>query len=131
MTVENEWIPWEGGEQPVENDVLVDIKMRSGTKYEKCWSHSLRWFLRNSANDIVAYRVITESGIKPRPIPQKPAVLNAPTPLEAIKAQAVKLDVISSYESDESKSVTLQTISKVIFASLESLKPCGTVNKVE
>lgn len=131
MTVENEWMPWEGGEQPVEDGVLVDIRIRNGKEFKKEWPHLLRWFWNHCTGDIVAYRVSAESGIRPRPIPQKPAVLNAPTPLEAIKAQAVKLDVISSYESDESKSVTLQTISKVIFASLESLKPCGTVNKVE
>lgn len=72
------WIPWNGGECPVDGDAIVSWKMRCGevrggdlddiSDKAKCrdWAHF------NSVSDIIAYRVISQ------PEPEKPWTLPDP-----------------------------------------------------
>ena len=51
------WIPWEGGECPLEDGMIWEAKFRSGT-HVKAKGLACRWNHNGSAGDIVAYRVL-------------------------------------------------------------------------
>jgi hypothetical protein len=65
------WIPWSGGECPVDGETHVQFKFRNnswgfgyeGKANERDWSHD------NSGGDIIAYRIH-----KPEPAPEKPEI---------------------------------------------------------
>jgi hypothetical protein len=76
----SEWIEWKGGECPVYNDTLVDVKFRSGQVHE-CFSSDYwdwRWWDGRESSEIVAYRLSEEEeDILPepsRPAPEMPEV---------------------------------------------------------
>lgn len=53
------WIEWNGGECPVNSDVLVEVKYRG---YTATWNLPLHpgmlyWSSNNSPTDIIAYRI--------------------------------------------------------------------------
>lgn len=56
------WIPWEGGERPVEHGTKVDVRHRDGNQYQGFagYSIALRWDHDNHPRDIIAYRVVKE-----------------------------------------------------------------------
>lgn len=51
------WIPWEGGECPLEDGMIWEAKLRSGT-HVKAKGLACRWNHNGRAGDIVAYRVL-------------------------------------------------------------------------
>lgn len=54
------WIKWEGGECPVPEGTLIDVKHRDGEKYKKVPALrdcNVRWEHIGSVGDIVAYRL--------------------------------------------------------------------------
>lgn len=54
----SEWIKWEGGSQPVEADVMVDVMFRRG-HYGSCPAKAgdLRWSHEDKISDITAFRL--------------------------------------------------------------------------
>lgn len=63
------WIPWVGGECPVDPDTLVDVKVTPlvaaellESRYAKCleWSHEVEFFA-----SIIAYRVVEAPDARP------------------------------------------------------------------
>lgn len=56
------WIPWAGGERPVDPDAWVTYTMRGGlTVASLTRAVDLRWSHLESAADIVAYRVLDKA----------------------------------------------------------------------
>jgi hypothetical protein len=51
------WIPWEGGKCPLEDGMIWEAKLRSGT-HVKAKGLACRWDHNGRAGDIVAYRVL-------------------------------------------------------------------------
>ena len=51
------WIPWEGGKCPLEDGMIWQAKLRSGT-HVKAKGLACRWDHNGRAGDIVAYRVL-------------------------------------------------------------------------
>lgn len=54
---EDAWIEWEGGTQPVADEVLLEVVLKNGMQYEE-YSDEIRWSMRND-RDVVAYRVVS------------------------------------------------------------------------
>ena len=55
----NDWIPWHGGRQPVDDDVMVEARGRSGLVYS-LQAYALEWTHGKGPDDfddIIAYRV--------------------------------------------------------------------------
>lgn len=61
----NGWVPWAGGECPVDQDTWVEVTLRNGKSWigkeaqrgeEWLWDHD------GGSDDIIAYRIVTESG---------------------------------------------------------------------
>lgn len=53
------WIPWNGGECPVDDEVRVSVRFRDSSDYDE-WpvkAGTLRWSNLGNAADIVAYKV--------------------------------------------------------------------------
>lgn len=66
------WIPWAGGECPVANGTLVDVRYRSGRENYELPANEIDdrfsndasycfWHHDGMGNDIVAYRVVKEA----------------------------------------------------------------------
>lgn len=61
------WIEWRGGECPVDDSTIVDIKHRDGRVAEGemagnyIWTHGYYHYLTETAADIIAYRIIPEN----------------------------------------------------------------------
>lgn len=55
--MENEWIDWYGGECPVEPTEKLEVTLRGGETLTRIASQ-LFWDIKNSASDIIKYRVI-------------------------------------------------------------------------
>lgn len=51
------WIEWGGGECPVEEGTLVDVRFRDGDDGINIESKNLHWFHKNWSADIMAYRL--------------------------------------------------------------------------
>ena len=51
------WIPWEGGECPVERGDVVRVKAKNG-EIDTDKAHFYNWWHTGSSFDIVAYRVV-------------------------------------------------------------------------
>lgn len=49
------WIPWDGGECPVDGDTKVDVRFRDGHEWA-LYSDELRWVHTGAMGDIIAYR---------------------------------------------------------------------------
>lgn len=66
--IENDgWVEWSGGECPVKDGAIVDVRLRSGQAKFFCASEALIWTNGNSVRDemdcdIIAYRVIDNDG---------------------------------------------------------------------
>ncbi len=56
----SDWIEWHGGEQPVEDDVVVGVKLRNGYPEYPVAAGNLRWIHLNSGGDIIAYRIVSQ-----------------------------------------------------------------------
>lgn len=60
------WIEWAGGECPLEDSTIVDIKHRDGRVAEGemagnyIWTHGYYHYLTKTGADIIAYRIIPE-----------------------------------------------------------------------
>ncbi|MDO3431162.1 hypothetical protein QWJ46_00545 [Rhizobium sp. CBN3] len=54
---EDGWIEWAGGEQPVADEVLLEVVLKNGMQYEE-YSDEIRWSTRND-RDVAAYRVVS------------------------------------------------------------------------
>lgn len=55
------WIPWNGGNCPVEGDVLVEVKFRDGTINEIEEARQWKWNHLGGESDIVAYRIVEKT----------------------------------------------------------------------
>ena len=57
------WIDWPGGEQPVSDKTLIEIRLRDGTtgqgRARRWWWRRERNFSKNSY-DLVAYRMVRD-----------------------------------------------------------------------
>lgn len=51
----SDWIKWNDGECPVEEDALVDVEFRNGLRDVR-QAFGLRWNHNGSDGDIIAYR---------------------------------------------------------------------------
>ncbi len=60
MTIEGEWIEWNGGECPVPPNQLVDIRF-GGRWADRLRQDPLNWVWEHNAAplDIIAYRVVS------------------------------------------------------------------------
>ena len=63
------WIEWRGGEQPVADNTIVDVRLRNGQVRFLVSSDSFIWTngysdLPETAVDIIAYRVVKQSSGK-------------------------------------------------------------------
>ena len=61
----SDWIEWHGGEQPVADDVVVEIRLRNGSFEEGYPAQFLRWHnaeaeSKDSVFDIIAYRIVSQ-----------------------------------------------------------------------
>ena len=61
----SDWIEWHGGEQPVADDVVVEIRLRNGSFEEGYPAQFLRWHnaeaeSKDSIFDIIAYRIVSQ-----------------------------------------------------------------------
>ena len=54
---DDDWIPWKGGECPVEYSVIVVVKGKNGG-IDVGKAHLYDWYHTGSSLDIVAYRVV-------------------------------------------------------------------------
>lgn len=65
----NGWIQWDGGDCPVPDETLVNLKVREESKKTyrdyACNASFLSWKHSNSAHDVVAYRVVRETTEEP------------------------------------------------------------------
>lgn len=50
------WIEWSGGNQPVDDEVLLEVVLKNGMQYEE-YSDEIRWSSRNDC-DVARYRVV-------------------------------------------------------------------------
>ena len=57
LSTESEWIEWDGGECPVELDVIVEYKLRSDCRHARV-ARYLFWIHDGGENDIIAYRIV-------------------------------------------------------------------------
>jgi len=53
----NEWIEWDGGEQPVADEVRLEVVLQNGMQYEE-YSDEIRWNKKND-RDVGRYRLAT------------------------------------------------------------------------
>ncbi len=53
-----DWIKWDGGDEPVPEDSLVDLRFRCGDMYIGVLNRGYYWGHRNNGGDIIAYRVV-------------------------------------------------------------------------
>lgn len=58
MTNNNDWIEWVGGECPVPESALVDVKTNGGGEYKNKEARSLCWRHAFINGNIIAYRII-------------------------------------------------------------------------
>jgi len=54
------WIKWEGGESPVDDDVMVEVRFRNGEKNRSSTANTWFWPYRGHSGDIIAYRIAKE-----------------------------------------------------------------------
>ena len=52
-----DWIPWKGGECPVERGDVVRVKAKNG-EIDTDKAHFYNWWHTGGPNDIIAYRVV-------------------------------------------------------------------------
>lgn len=62
--MELDWIKWNGGPQPVANDVLVAVILRDGSEGSDP-AHVFRWDHENHGGDIMRYRVVEQAEQQP------------------------------------------------------------------
>ena len=53
------WIEWGGGSQPVADEVLLEVILKNGMRYEE-YSDEIRWSTLND-RDVVAFRIVGAS----------------------------------------------------------------------
>lgn len=58
FTNDGNWIPWFGGECPVEKYARVGVKFRNEVEWPEIAACLVRWGHSYSGDDIVAYRVV-------------------------------------------------------------------------
>lgn len=51
------WIPWTGGECPVDRETHVDVRYRCGGEQHDAPARIYRWGHRSTDTDIIAYRI--------------------------------------------------------------------------
>ena len=51
------WIPWNGGECPVDGDVMVEVVLKEGSVPGIYTAKNLRWEHRGNGGDIFTYRI--------------------------------------------------------------------------
>lgn len=54
----SDWVEWNGGERPVPNDALVEVRFRDGEVSAGAEAAYFWWDHRGKASDIVAYSVV-------------------------------------------------------------------------
>ena len=75
----NEWIDWHGGEQPVDDNALVDIWSRDGeAMMGGVYARNLQWDHTYGTNDIIRYRLAPP---RPRTVTIDGEVFEVPEPL--------------------------------------------------
>lgn len=57
----SDWIEWNGGEQPVADDVMVEVRFRNEKEVDADPAGIYRWNHAGTTSDIIAYRVIGSS----------------------------------------------------------------------
>ena len=61
----SDWIEWHGGEQPVADEVVVEVKLRNGTVLGEDPPEFYRWTNSSTKDvcyeyDIIAYRIVSQ-----------------------------------------------------------------------
>jgi hypothetical protein len=56
-TNDDGWIEWAGGAQPVADEVLLEVILKNGMRYEE-YSDEIRWSTRND-RDVARYREVS------------------------------------------------------------------------
>ena len=56
------WIEWDGGECPVPEDTVVDVRLRNGKELLLQAALWCDWDHDDAATDIIAYRVVRDGG---------------------------------------------------------------------
>ncbi len=59
------WLPWYGGECPVDGTAFVDVRYKHCLVNEADYAHIIRWKHLDIAGDVIAYRVIKEAEADP------------------------------------------------------------------
>lgn len=54
----NNWIEWKGGNCPIDKNILIETKLRSGAFLPSDTAENWYWEHDNTADDIIAYRAI-------------------------------------------------------------------------
>ena len=62
------WITWNGGECPVPEGTLVDVRYRFGHEKRPYKAENYRWMHYGAVHDIVAYRVVEQPKPTPKPV---------------------------------------------------------------
>ena len=52
------WVPWEGGECPIDKDSIVNVICRNGDRINGYLASYLIWHEEESGNDVVAYKIV-------------------------------------------------------------------------
>lgn len=56
----NKWIPWNGGECPVDCDTMVTVKFRDGDIFKHKSANYWDWSHYGAAVDIIAYKIVKD-----------------------------------------------------------------------
>lgn len=62
---EDGWLPWYGGECPVDPDTMVEVRYKGGPAIGVAQAHSICWEHIDKAGDVIAYRIIKEAEADP------------------------------------------------------------------
>ena len=62
---EDGWLPWYGGECPVDAGTVVEVRYKGGPAIGVAQAHSICWEHIDKAGDVIAYRIIKEAEADP------------------------------------------------------------------
>lgn len=69
--VDGKWIPWAGGECPVDDNARVDVEFRDRDVAVGCLANNWNWGHSGRDGDIIAYR-LTPEFLEYKPEPAEP-----------------------------------------------------------
>lgn len=115
-TLHDGWLPWDGGECPVDPNALVEYKMRGGASSvdnadEIMWNHS------GSSSDIIAYRVVEQPAASSEPKPHSHYFKDV-----SILSEIDVYRVCELFGVDDSSGATHHAIKKLLCAGKRGAK---------